>query len=220
MKISVVVPTLNASAEIGSLLTAITKQTLMPNEINIVDSESSDETVSLANAHPLTRVIKIRRADFNHGGKRDMAFRASSGDVVLFFSQDVIIRNETLIGTLVHATLLDGVACAYGRQIAHVDAPLYEKYIREFNYPKKSSVRSANDIPQLGIKAFFLSDVCSAYRRDAYLAVGGFDHPVLTNEDMLISAKFLNAGYPIAYCSWRCFTRTITPGSRNMRETF
>jgi len=201
MKISVIIPTLNAAAEIGSLLVAIANQTLKPNEIIIVDSESSDETVSLASAHPLTRVISIRRDEFNHGGTRDMAFRASSGDVVLFFSQDVVIRDETYIEALVQATLQDGVACAYGRQIARADAPLYEKYIREFNYPANSSLHGADDIAKLGIKAFFFSDVCSAYRRDTYLAVGGFDTPVVTNEDMLIAAKFLHAGYRISYCA-------------------
>lgn len=79
MKISVVIPTLNASAEIESLLISITKQTLKPNEIIVVDSESDDETVTLANPHPLVRVISIQRDDFNHGGTRDMAFRASIG---------------------------------------------------------------------------------------------------------------------------------------------
>lgn len=201
MKISVVIPTLNASAQIDSLLSRIMDQTQKPDEIIVVDSESSDETALLAAAHPLTRVIKIKRADFNHGGTRDMAVRASIGDIVLFFTQDVVIRDETFIETLVHATLQEGVAGAYGRQIAHANAPLYEKYIREFNYPPRSSLRSADDIARLGIKAFFFSDVCSAYRREAYLAVGGFDHPVNTNEDMLISAKFLSAGYQIAYCS-------------------
>jgi rhamnosyltransferase len=74
--------------------------------------------------HPLTHVIEIRRADFNHGGTRDMAFRAHPmADVVLFFSQDVVIGGQMLIETLVHATLQDGVACAYGRKIAHADAP-------------------------------------------------------------------------------------------------
>ena len=201
MKISVVIPTLNASAEIESLLISITKQTLKPNEIIVVDSESDDETVTLANPHPLVRVISIQRDDFNHGGTRDMAFRASIGDVVLFLSQDVVIRDETYIETLIQATLQDGVACAFGRQVARADAPLYEKYTREYNYPANSSLHGADGVAQLGIKAFFLSDVCSAYRRDAYFAVGGFDNPVLTNEDMLIAAKFLHAGYRISYCA-------------------
>lgn len=201
MRVSVIIPTLNASSEIDALLTAIAAQSLTPDEIIVVDSESNDGTVLLAKAHPNTRVIEIKRSDFDHGGTRDMAFRASSGDVVLFFTQDAAIINSTYIEQIVKATMQDGVACAYGRQIARPDAPLYEKYIREFNYPLSSFTRSAEDIPQLGIKAFFFSDVCSAYRRTSYLAVDGFDHPMTTNEDMLIAAKFLHAGYRIAYCA-------------------
>lgn len=201
MKISVIIPTLNAALVIGSLLNDILNQTLKPDEIIVVDSESNDETVVLSQAYPLTRVIAIKRTDFDHGGTRDMAFHASIGDVVLFFSQDVIIRDDCYIETLVRATLHEGVACAFGRQIARDDAPLFEKYTRAFNYPEQSTLHSAHDIPQLGIKAYFFSDVCSAYKRDAYLAVGGFDSPVPTNEDMLIAAKFLHAGYQIAYCA-------------------
>lgn len=201
MKISVIIPTLNAALVIGSLLNGILNQTLKPDEIIVVDSESNDETVLLARAYPLTRVIAIERAVFDHGGTRDMAFKTSIGDVVVFFSQDVIIRDDCYIETIVRATLQDGVACAFGRQIARSDAPLYEKYTRAFNYPEQSSLHSVHDIAQLGIKAFFFSDVCSAYRRDAYFAVGGFDYPVPTNEDMLIAAKFLHTGYQIAYCA-------------------
>lgn len=201
MIVSVIIPTLNAALVINSLLDSISSQTLKPDEIIVVDSESNDETVLLSRSHPLTRVIAIKRADFDHGGTRDMAFRASKGDVVLFFSQDVVIRDDSYIEALVKATLIDGVACAFGRQIARNDASLYEKYTRAFNYPEHSNLRSANDIPQLGIKAFFYSDVCSSYRRDAYFAVGGFDFPIPTNEDMLIAAKFLHAGYKIAYCA-------------------
>lgn len=201
MKVSVIIPTLNAAKLIDSLLFKLNKQTLSPDEIIIVDSESDDDTILRAATHPITRVISIKRSDFDHGGTRDMAFRASIGDVVLFLTQDAMVRDDTYVESLVHAVSQDGIACAYGRQIAQADAPLYEKYTRDFNYPAQRSLRDAKDIPRLGIKAFFLSDACSAYRRDAYLAVGGFDYPVLTNEDMLIAAKFLHAGYQISYCS-------------------
>ena len=201
LKVSVIIPTLNASSEIDALLTAIAAQSLSPDEIIVVDSESDDGTAMLAKAHPNTRVMEIKRADFDHGGTRDLAFRASEGDVVLFFTQDAVIRDKTYIEHIVKATMQEGVACAYGRQIARSDAPVYEKFIREFNYPSSSFTRSADDIARLGIKAFFFSDVCSAYRRTSYFAVGGFDHPLTTNEDMLIAAKFLQAGFQIAYCS-------------------
>ena len=58
---------------------------------------------------------------------------------------------------------------------------------------RRSSAAAAleTDLPRLGIKTFFLSDACSAYRRAAYLAVGGFEKHVLTNEDMLIAARMI-----------------------------
>ena len=199
MKISVIIPTLNAAHVIDSLLNSVSNQTLKADEIIIVDSESDDETVLRAKAHPRIRVISIKREEFDHGGTRDMALEASIGDIVLFLTQDAAIIDDKYIEKMVEAASQNKVACVCGRQIAKDDAPLYEKYTREYNYPATSFIRDAYDIDRLGIKAYFLSDVCSAYRRDAYLAVGGFDHPIATNEDMLIAAKFLRAGYQIAY---------------------
>lgn len=43
------------------------------------------------------------------------------------------------------------------------------------------------------------SNVCSAYRREAYFAVGGFDTPIICNEDMMMAAKLLHAGCALAY---------------------
>ena len=51
----------------------------------------------------------------------------------------------------------------------------------------------------MGIKAFFCSDVCAAYNREIYLVLGGFDHPLKTNEDMFFAAKALRGGYRVAY---------------------
>lgn len=59
-------------------------------------------------------------------------------------------------------------------------------------------MRDKADLPEYGIKTFFASDVCSCYRRKTYLVCGGFD-TVNTNEDMLMAARFVAAGYKVAY---------------------
>ena len=68
-------------------------------------------------------------------------------------------------------------------------------------------------MPRLGVRAYLLSDVCAAYRREAYDAVGGFEHPIATNEDMLIAADLLNAGYRLAYSAeakvWHSHDHTL-----------
>ena len=62
-------------------------------------------------------------------------------------------------------------------------------------------MNSAEDIPVLGVKAFFCSDVCAMYRRSAYDAVGGFVHKTIFNEDMICAGTMIRSGYKIAYAA-------------------
>jgi rhamnosyltransferase len=91
------------------------------------------------------------------------------------------------------------VAIVGGRQQAYPHASSAEKLVRAHNYPCISRVWGSEQIKELGVRAYLISDVFAAYRRDAYEQVGGFDRPILTNEDMLITQKFLKAGYKAAY---------------------
>ena len=66
------------------------------------------------------------------------------------------------------------IACVYGRQLPGRDSSPYEKLSRLHNYSELSRTKTGEDIKKLGIKAFFCSDVCCAYRRDIYEECGGF----------------------------------------------
>lgn len=197
--VSVVIPTLNAAKYLGRLLESLLSQTRPPEEILVVDSASEDGTPGLCAGVERVRCIGIRREDFDHGGTRHMALEASGGDYVLFLTQDALPRDEKYIEYLLQPFSDDRVAMASGRQIARPGAPLAEGLTRAYNYPAQSHVRSREDIGRMGIKAFFASDVCSAYRRQAYEAVGGFERPALISEDMLIAARFLLNGWKVAY---------------------
>lgn len=199
MHISLVIPTLNGGKQLDRLLCSLEKQTLVPDEILVVDSASEDDTVSIASQHALVRVISIQRSDFDHGGTRDLALRQSSGDFVLFMTQDALPTDERYIEHLVAPFANESIAAVGGRQVAYPDARPYEQAVRAFNYPTSERVWDGTDIARLGVRAYLISDVCAAYRRSAYLAVGGFDHPIMTNEDMLMAQKLLQAGYKLAY---------------------
>ena len=198
-KVSVIIPTLNAGSELEVLLQALLHQNKKADEIIVIDSASDDGTPDLCAKYPAVKLLTIARQDFDHGGTRALAFNQASGDFVLFLTQDAVPADEHYIASLLAPFADEKVALVSGRQCAKATARLSEKLTREFNYPAQSNVRSEEDIKRLGIKAFFASDVCSAYRKSAYDAVGGFAHPILTNEDMLIAASFLKAGYKIAY---------------------
>lgn len=199
MKVSVIVPTLNAERWISQQLNMLLSQTVEA-EIIVIDSGSTDRTVSIAASHgERVRLLQIPREDFDHGGTRDFALRQSTGDYVLFFTQDAVPTDRYCIKKLLSAFSSPDIAAVFGRQIAYPDAPEYEKLTRQFNYPDQSRIWREADIPRYGVKAYFFSNTCSAYRRDAYLAVGGFDTPIISNEDMMMAAKLLHAGYALAY---------------------
>lgn len=213
MSISLVIPTLDAQAEIGELLNRILSQTCCPDEIIVVDSASSDSTVEIASSFDGVRVIEIDRSDFNHGLTRDMAFKESSGDIVCFMTQDAVPADNRYIENLVNPLLADNrVAISSGRQLPKKDARKFERLVREFNYGPTSNVRSKDDVSVMGIKAYFATDVCSAYRRSSYFELGGFGRTDMS-EDMLMAAKAVGAGYLVAYAADACVyhSHNLTP---------
>lgn len=201
MNISVVIPTLNAGSELDSLLTALEKQTLPPSEILVIDSASEDDTVSVAGRHSQVRVHGIDRKDFSHGGTRDKAFSLVSGEIAVFMTQDAVPASDLLLERLTAPLKEAGTVAAYARQLPKPSASAREKLVRAFNYPEKSERHTEADLLKRGIKTFFLSDACAAYRRKEYLELGGFEQDVMTNEDMFFAARAIRAGYTVAYAA-------------------
>lgn len=199
MDVSVIIPTLNAEHEIEDLLATLERQSLRPMEILVVDSASDDDTVPLVKMHEGIRLLQIERCDFNHGATRDMALRVTTGDFVCFLTQDALPASDAYLERLVTPMVGDpSIALVSGRQLPKADARRFEQLVRSFNYPDSPSVRSKSDLNKCGIKTFFASDSCSAYRRTAYLDCGGFEY-VNTNEDMLMAARFVASGLKVAY---------------------
>lgn len=220
MTISAIIPTCEAADSIEALIQKLQTQSLRPDEIIVVDSESQDGTAALARQCGV-QVLEVKRSQFDHGGTRDLALRASTGDIVLFLTQDATPVDDGYIEALVRPFADARVAAASGRQVARPAARAFEKAVREYRYPECDRTWDASDVPELGIRSFQLSDVCAAYRRSAYEAVGGFESPLLTNEDMLIAADFLEQGYRLAYCSqaavWHSHNYTLAQEYRRNR---
>ena len=64
-----------------------------------------------------------------------------------------------------------------------------------------SLLKGKEDEDELGIKTYFCSNVCAAYRRDIYLKLGGFTKKTIFNEDMIFAGHAVEAGYQIAYAA-------------------
>ena len=204
MEYSIIIPTCNGEKSVAALLDAIHGQTVQPAKILVVDSASEDQTAAVSRAHG-AEVLVIAREDFDHGGTRDLAFRRTNTPYVIFMTQDALpMTQDAMERILAHFAKRPDLAIIGGRQVAYPQASPQETLVRAFNYPDQTRFWDQSQCRALGVRAYLISDVFAAYRRDAYLAVGGFDYPLMTNEDMLITQKLLAAGYGAGYAADAC----------------
>lgn len=197
-RFAIIVPTLNAAAYWAqferNLLACVG-----PEHVLIFDSTSSDNTIELAKSAGL-RVRTISRAEFNHGGTRQLAVELLSDvDILVFLTQDAVLACSDAIRVLLEPFKDTTVAATFGRQLPGADATPIEAHARHFNYPDQSSERTLASRDGLGFKAIFISNSFAAYRREALIAVGGFPRNVIFGEDTITAAKLLLSGWKVTY---------------------
>lgn len=167
--------------------------------VQVIDSNSKDNTVELANEAGFN-VISISINDFNHGGTRNLAISINDTkyDIAIFLTQDAI-PDDGFIANIIDAFSDPQVACAYGRQLPHYNANPIAQHARYFNYPNRGHVCDLSSTPKLGIKTVFMSNSFSAYRLSVFKELNGFPSNTILCEDMYFTARAVLAGYKIAY---------------------
>ena len=200
IKISVIIPTINAAACLEELIGRIKNQRQQAGQIIVIDSGSSDGTLELATELGAT-VIAITPGTFDHGATRNLAAEEASGSIIVFMTQDALPADDETIGRLIEPLKEDLTVVSYARQVPADEASFSEKYLRLANYPPQSLLKDKSSIAELGIKAFQNSNVCAAYRRHEFEKLGRFPAPVVCNEDMLFAAKAIFQDYRVSYCA-------------------
>ena len=202
MKVDAVIPAYKPGHDLRELVEKLLDQTVRLGRIIIIntDREYFDEKEYLI--APAVEVVHITRHEFDHAGTRDMGLRMSDADYVLFMTMDAIPKDNYLVEKLLSGfRRADNIAVSYARQLPKKDCNRIEQITREFNYPAQSRVQTSDDIKELGIKAYFCSDVCAMYDISIYRSLGGFKAPAIFNEDMVYAAGALDAGYAVSYCA-------------------
>lgn len=205
MKVSVVIPVLNAAAFLPALLNAILSQKpVVPAEIILVDSHSTDNTVGKAQSYPevnhAQRVVKIIPIDsFSHGKARNMGARAAKGDIIVLLTQDAMPQGERWLWSLL-APFADGqVGAVYSRQVPKDDAPPTEKFFLNYHFPPGDAVRrEKKGSNPLAFKDVFFSNVSAAIRKSLLLE-HPFDEDLIMSEDQQFARELLEAGYATVY---------------------
>lgn len=200
MTIDIICPLYNAEKDIEKLHESFLKQkNVNRNEIKYVLTEGNDKTEQKLKDLKL-KYKKIKKEEFSHGLTREKEAFESKADILVFVTQDVIIKREDWLYNLTKDIENGTVDACYSRQLC--DNNTIEKYTRESNYPEESRIVSKEDISKLGLKTFFFSDASSAIKRETFVKLNGYDNKrLLINEDMYIAYKLITNGYKIKYCA-------------------
>ena len=199
--IDVIIPTYHPDEKLDRCLAMLKKQTVKPQRILLINTEESLFCSKVFPTLEQGEIVHIKKPEFDHGGTRNRAAALCDGEIMVLMTQDAIPADEFLLENLIKPFEEEEVCAAYARQMADWKDNPVEAYTRRFNYPKESRIKSREDIPVLGIKTFFCSNVCAAYRKSEYNKLGGFPLHTIFNEDMIFASRLIENGKKIAYAA-------------------
>ena len=204
--IDVIIPVYKPDKNFMLLIEKLQKQTIKPNKIILMNTEEKYIAKFLKETKVLEKydnveIHHVSEREFDHGKTRDLGVQFSKAPYFLCMTQDALPYDDRLVEELLKVLQKENVASVYGKQLARKNSHILEEFTRKFNYPDKSRIKSKEDLKELGIKTYFCSNVCAAYRREVYDKLGGFIKKTIFNEDMIYAAAVIKAGYRIGYAA-------------------
>ncbi len=202
--IDIIIPAYKPGRKFSRLLAMLEKQTYPVGKIIVMNTEERYWNKKSYETIPNLEVHHITKEEFDHGATRNQGILYSCADLFLCMTDDAVPADSRLVERLVEGFSRRGPegeapAMVYARQLPDKECGRIEQCTRRFNYPGESRVKTRADLPSLGIKTYFASNVCCAYDRKVYDKLGGFIQPAIFNEDMIFAGGVIKAGYCVVY---------------------
>jgi glycosyltransferase involved in cell wall biosynthesis len=187
-RVSAVIRAHNEGEHIGRLLKGFEQQTVKLDEIILVDSGSTDDTVAIAEAAGCT-IVPIAKSEFSFGRALNRGCAAANGDILLFASAHVYPVYNTHVEHIVSALDRDNVAIAYGRQVGDERTKFSESRVMLKWFPNQNIWDQ--DHP-------FSNNANAAVLKSVWQE-SPYDETLTGLEDLDFAKRALDRGYKIAY---------------------
>jgi glycosyltransferase involved in cell wall biosynthesis len=190
MNCSIVIRAFNEEKHIGRLLEGLRQQTLKDVEIILVDSGSTDQTVSVAESFG-ARIVRIPSAEFTFGRSLNFGLRAATRELVVIASAHVYPVYPDWLETLLHPFENEKVALTYGKQRGPDFAKFSEQQIFHQWYPDVSKPRQ---------ETAFCNNANAAIRKSLW-GKNPYDETLTGLEDLAWAKWAKDQGFAIAYAA-------------------
>jgi rhamnosyltransferase len=191
VRVAILIRTKNEAKWFPETLARLTNQSRPADEIVVVDSGSTDETMDIARSTAGVRLLVIDAAEFTYGRSLNFGFSETDCDLVACLSAHALPRDNRWLEEFVRPFEDPRVIGAYGRQIPHPDAyPCVQRDLAEF-YGDTPHVQTNPDYHKF-------SNANSLVRRKGWLELR-FDEHLPYCEDQLWARSMIERGYAVAY---------------------
>ena len=196
-RMSVIVPFYNAEKTLKLCLSAICHQDVVPDEIILVDNNSSDTSREIVNlfidSFKDLRISCVSEKTPGPAAARNSGAYTAQGEWLIFTDADCIPSQAWLSDYLVHFTEA-GLGAVAGCIRPYPPFGLIQKAISLFTLPPitKETIHSASNL-----REGLYPTANLAVKREIFELVGGFNNCLRYGEDHELCYKIYNAGYTI-----------------------
>jgi rhamnosyltransferase len=187
-RVSAVIRAYNEGKHIGRLLKGFEQQSVKLDEIILVDSGSTDDTVAIAEAAGC-KIVHIDKSEFSFGRALNRGCAATSGDILLFASAHVYPVYDTHVEHMVSAFDRDRVAIAYGRQMGDERTKFSEARVMLKWFPTQNIWDQSHP---------FSNNANAAVLRSVWEA-SPYDETLTGLEDLDFAMRAIDKGHKISY---------------------
>ncbi len=187
-KCSIVIRAYNEERHIGRLLEGIRQQTVKDVDVVLVDSGSTDATVTIAREAG-ARIVHILPADFTFGRSLNLGLAAVSAHLVVIASAHIYPVYPDWLERLLAPFEDPRIALVYGKQRGEADAQFSEQQIFTRWFPEASTAWQTHP---------FCNNANAAIRRSLWQAMP-FDETLTGLEDLAWGKGVLAQGHGISY---------------------
>ncbi len=190
-RISVIIPAHNAVSTMRESLASVFANRGVTYEVLLVNDASTDSTEQLALEFPC-RVVSLGK-NIMSANCRNLGAQLARGEIIVFFDADQLMEPDTLLG---YANALDahpGVTAIVGSLAP--DTPMPGFFSRFKNFQHHHTHQTAER------EGATLASGLVALRRDAFLALGGFE-PAFSGasiEDIALGYRMIRTGHRIRF---------------------
>ncbi len=188
MQCSIVIRAFNEAAHLPRLFQGIRAQTVQDVEVVLVDSGSTDDTVSIAEAHG-AKIVHIRPEEFTFGRSLNLGVQAASHELVVIASAHVYPVYPDWLEQLLSPFADPQIALTYGKQRGPSTAKYSEQQVFRRWYPDRSDPRQTHP---------FCNNANAAIRRSLW-EQRPYDESLTGLEDLDWAKWAMEQGFGVAY---------------------